>query len=296
MIIFDHENYPQFSNFWLAVITIDGQEWKTSEHFYQANKFTDKELQKEIAEAPRPGKAKTLASKTRNQSAMREDWFEIRDSVMLKAVRAKFSQHSELRGLLLSTANEEIAEGNEHDSYWGIGAGDGKNRLGEILMLVREELRFSFDLKLSNKLDTIFLDLESTLISSATLQEPRPLLYPFLNACRAISDKVFIFTTVNMSIARAIAITLADEGSAPDWFKDVPIVDWYKKKDLSIIKNIDINKSVIIDDMPELVLDSQRDQLVQIKPFGGSYDENPNADRELLIVFEELKKRASSLC
>ena len=61
---------------------------------------------------------------------------------MLVAVRAKFSQHAELTELLLGTGDAKLVEHTENDSYWGDGGdGRGRNRLGQILMQVREELR-----------------------------------------------------------------------------------------------------------------------------------------------------------
>lgn len=73
---------------------------------------------------------------------LRRDWESVKDHVMLEAVRAKFSQHDELKNILLSTGDAELIE--YKDSYWGDGGdGSGKNRLGQILMLVREELRLN---------------------------------------------------------------------------------------------------------------------------------------------------------
>ena len=61
---------------------------------------------------------------------------------MLEAVRAKFTQHEDLRAILLGTGNAKLVEHTENDSYWGDGGdGSGKNRLGQILMRVRDELR-----------------------------------------------------------------------------------------------------------------------------------------------------------
>ena len=42
----------------------------------------------------------------------------------------------------MSTGEREIVEFHERDKYWGNGGdGSGKNRLGVLLMEVREELR-----------------------------------------------------------------------------------------------------------------------------------------------------------
>ena len=60
---------------------------------------------------------------------------------MYDVVKAKFSiKH--LKEMLLATGNEELIEGNLwNDTYWGVCNGKGQNKLGKILMRVREELR-----------------------------------------------------------------------------------------------------------------------------------------------------------
>ncbi|HKY05293.1 MAG TPA: NADAR family protein, partial [Blastocatellia bacterium] len=66
----------------------------------------------------------------------------VKDEIMLKAVRAKFTQHKELAEILLDTRGALIVEHTGNDSYWGDGGhGRGKNMLGQILMRVREELK-----------------------------------------------------------------------------------------------------------------------------------------------------------
>ena len=58
--------------------------------------------------------------------------------IALQALRAKFSQNSSLRKLLLGTRNAFLAEDSPTDTFWGI---KGKNMLGKLLMRVRDELR-----------------------------------------------------------------------------------------------------------------------------------------------------------
>jgi ribA/ribD-fused uncharacterized protein len=61
---------------------------------------------------------------------------------MLRALRAKFNQHPYLRSQLLETGNAYLVERTMNDGYWADGGdGSGRNRLGELLMQVREELR-----------------------------------------------------------------------------------------------------------------------------------------------------------
>ncbi len=52
----------------------------------------------------------------------RSGWHtQIKDEVMLEVVRAKFTQHPELRELLLATGAAVLAENSQKDYYWGIG-------------------------------------------------------------------------------------------------------------------------------------------------------------------------------
>ena len=61
---------------------------------------------------------------------------------MLDALRAKFTQHDRLRRLLVDTGHAELVEHTRNDHYWGDGGdGSGRNRLGVLLMRLRDELR-----------------------------------------------------------------------------------------------------------------------------------------------------------
>lgn len=61
---------------------------------------------------------------------------------MYKALLAKFTQHYDLRKLLLETEDRKLVEHSPYDSYWGDGGdGKGKNRLGVLLVKLRSELQ-----------------------------------------------------------------------------------------------------------------------------------------------------------
>jgi ribA/ribD-fused uncharacterized protein len=73
---------------------------------------------------------------------MRSDWLDIRDDAMRAALRAEFIQHNGLRNLLLGTGDAAIVEQTANDAYWADGGdGSGRNRRGELLMELRDELR-----------------------------------------------------------------------------------------------------------------------------------------------------------
>lgn len=112
---------------------------------YQAAKFTKEHanIAKMIIAENNPGKAKKLARELR--SFVREDWNEVNLGIMESLVREKF-QYEPFKRLLLATGEAMIIEGNSWgDSYWGCilenGEWVGENRLGKILMKIREELR-----------------------------------------------------------------------------------------------------------------------------------------------------------
>ena len=61
---------------------------------------------------------------------------------MFRAVLKKFKTHDKLKELLLSTGEQNIVENAPGDNYWGIGKnGTGLNKLGKILVSVREQLK-----------------------------------------------------------------------------------------------------------------------------------------------------------
>lgn len=133
--------YGCFSNFAYYGFELEGRWWSTSEHYYQSQKFstTEKDWAEKISLVPTPGEA---ASMGRDRShILRPDWEEVKDQIMYKAVITKFRTHSDIRDILLSTGNEYIVENSPVDYYWGCGAdGKGQNKLGKILMEVRQVL------------------------------------------------------------------------------------------------------------------------------------------------------------
>ena len=126
--------YRFLSNFYEAMIIIDNKEYATVEHYFQSIKHAGTELEEMIRLASTPAKAKKLAW-TRE---LTPDWPEIKEDVMLRALRAKFSQHPFLMAKLLATGNARLHEDSPADVYWGV---KGLDRSGKLLMIVRDELR-----------------------------------------------------------------------------------------------------------------------------------------------------------
>ena len=134
------EAYGEFSNFARYPILLAGKRWPTSEHYFQAQKFEETAYQEEIRKEKSPMQAARMGRNRKRP--LRKDWESVKVEIMRQAVLAKFTQHSNLRELLLSTGDTRLVEHTTNDTYWGDGGdGTGKNMLGRILMEVREQLR-----------------------------------------------------------------------------------------------------------------------------------------------------------
>lgn len=116
---------------------------QTVEHAFQAAKACHEADEGWVLQAKTPGEAKR-----RGRSIyLNPKWEEYKEDAMLNFLRKKFTI-PELHNKLLATGDAKLIEGNYwHDNYWGNCYCDkckdivGKNRLGELLMKVREELR-----------------------------------------------------------------------------------------------------------------------------------------------------------
>ena len=133
-------DYGWLSNFSEHGFTLNGIYWPSVEHFYQAQKYAGSEVAERIRQADSPLKARK-AGQDRSLSP-RPDWDGIKEEVMRQAIRAKFEQNRRLRELLLTTGNEELIHESKSDLFWGRNQnGIGDNRLGAIIMEVRQALR-----------------------------------------------------------------------------------------------------------------------------------------------------------
>ena len=117
---------------------IDGHNWHSTEHYFQAQKFNlpGEEYQAyfaQVRDASNPKKAKQLGGK-KSEMKCREDWESIKLEIMYSCVLQKFKQNEGLRQMLLSTGKATLVENSPWDSFWGCGKNkDGLNHLGKIL-------------------------------------------------------------------------------------------------------------------------------------------------------------------
>jgi N-glycosidase YbiA len=133
------DDHGEFSNFSPHPIRLRNRVWPTSEHYFQAQKFPGTEHEEEIRLAKSPMIAARMGRA--RSKPLRSDWEEVKEDVMREALHAKFTQHAELRALLLGTQDRALVEHTRNDRYWGDdGDGSGRNRLGALLMELRATL------------------------------------------------------------------------------------------------------------------------------------------------------------
>jgi ribA/ribD-fused uncharacterized protein len=138
--------YYEFTNFYEgSPITINGQKWKTSEHYFQAQKFVGPsfKLQQQVRDQATPRAAFEFARN--NDAQKRADWETVKDDIMGIALLEKFTQNAKLKQLLIDTGDAQLVEASPVDSYWGYAkdkkGNPGKNMLGQLLMQLRAELK-----------------------------------------------------------------------------------------------------------------------------------------------------------
>jgi ribA/ribD-fused uncharacterized protein len=122
------------SNFYPVEIKLDGIVYLNAEAAFQAQKTFDIDEKNKFATMT-PTQAKRYGRKVK----LREDWEDVKVSIMTEVVSQKFLQHPHLIEMLLQTGDEELVEGNKWgDRFWGVCKGKGENHLGKILMKIRD--------------------------------------------------------------------------------------------------------------------------------------------------------------
>lgn len=133
-------DFGAFSNFAASPILVEGKRYPTTEHYFQAQKFAGTDYAETIRRAKTPLRAARLGRSRRER--LRSDWESVKRAVMERALLAKFTQHADLRALLLSTGEARLVEHTATDAYWGDGGdGRGQNWLGRLLVRLRERLQ-----------------------------------------------------------------------------------------------------------------------------------------------------------
>lgn len=130
--------YAFLSNFYSAPVTYKGVTYLNSEAAFQAQKVSSDSPFKDMFPELSPSEAKKLGLRV----PLISDWEKLKDQFMYEVCTLKFIQNEDLKERLLATGDAKLIEGNDWgDTYWGVCRMIGQNKLGEILMRVREELR-----------------------------------------------------------------------------------------------------------------------------------------------------------
>jgi ribA/ribD-fused uncharacterized protein len=120
--------------------TLDGHDWLSAEHYYQAMKFTEGAHFERIRAAPHPDLATRLGGAWFRRRRPR--WRQNRITYMTRALYTKCRTHPAVRERLLETGIQRIVECSSFDAFWGCGRdGRGDNHYGKLLERVREKLR-----------------------------------------------------------------------------------------------------------------------------------------------------------
>jgi len=142
-----------FSQWFPVGFTIDEVYYKTAEHYMMAEKarLFDASMVEPILKASSPNEVKKLGRKVKNFDD--KIWSENAFDAVVRGNMAKFSQNHKLKEFLLSTKKKVLVEASPYDRVWGIGMveqdertsnpvkWDGENKLGFVLMVVRDAIK-----------------------------------------------------------------------------------------------------------------------------------------------------------
>lgn len=147
------KGHSPFSNWYMADFKLENIRFNCVEQYMMYKKamlFDDIETAKKILETEKPVQQKALGRQTKGFNI--DIWLAHSYQIVYEGCKAKFAQNPKLIELLLATGTKILAEASPTDLVWGTGVAaheknarnpekwPGKNRLGRILMQIREEL------------------------------------------------------------------------------------------------------------------------------------------------------------
>ena len=138
--------YRFLSNFFPSQVYMDGLLFYTVEAAYQAAKTPIESKRRIMSKMPA-----SLAKKYAHHLPRPADWDARKEAVMLDLVMQKFMRPDNhyLAKKLIDTGDATLIEGNTWgDTYWGQCDGVGLNRLGSMLMQVRDRIAGDLNIKL----------------------------------------------------------------------------------------------------------------------------------------------------
>ena len=138
---YPREFYP-FDNFSSFKVEWNGYLFSSVEEAYQAASFmgSDEELVEKIKKSHSADEAQRIAYANRDKR--REDWDDVKISIMEELLRLKIEQNPYVKKKLLQTEDYMIVEDSPKDDFWGWGPNrNGQNNLGKLWMKLRKELK-----------------------------------------------------------------------------------------------------------------------------------------------------------
>ena len=148
-----YSEFSYLSNFSKAMIQVESQSYPSMEHYYQTERCRAAgrdDLVEQIAATSDCVTVKSIGDSSHSREHTQE-WFTKQEAVMKKGLVAKFSQHPDLKDKLMHTGNAVLVECTSN-KFWGgeckLSSNElrmqtfrGKNKLGKLLMEVRNEMR-----------------------------------------------------------------------------------------------------------------------------------------------------------
>lgn len=122
---------------------VDGKsyDFPTVEHYYQAMKFyADDERFHTVKNLKNPDDARLITKTPEYKTGRRSDFDINKFAIMEKGLRAKFLQNPQAAEMLKNTGDAVLIKSCTVCYKCGFGEGSGENRMGKILMKIREEL------------------------------------------------------------------------------------------------------------------------------------------------------------
>lgn len=128
--------------FYMASFTIDGKEYKSVEHYYQAASFfnINEGFAAQIMDAPSAEVAhRRSINAVQAHQQRRPDWDGIKCLELEKAYRALFAQHPNVFQVLKSTDDARLRYSHQTDTFLGWQSeNSGQNVLGELLTKLKQ--------------------------------------------------------------------------------------------------------------------------------------------------------------
>src|SRR3546814_11365572 len=125
--------YGSFSNLFRRDVVFEGEVFATSEHAYQAGKARKPAVRKWLMDAPSPALL-AMAAHGLYYWDVAPGWSATKFDRMRAVLHAKFTQHDDLKAVLLSTGTARLVEtataAKAVNRLWGEDKGYGRSRIG----------------------------------------------------------------------------------------------------------------------------------------------------------------------